>query len=126
MSNNELEPKLRNMNEAMTMIRVVYGPRRYQDDGWKTNVTGACANIEPSFAYADAETIDEELKHDPFHGDGTVYGWFVGSPRVFLFGFTKTEAQAISKMNETMKSEYFDLTGKILEIPNRRKSRRPN
>lgn len=53
---------------------------------------------QDNFGFAPGQTLSGD-------GPGAVYGWFVGSPRAFLFGFERTQGWATRRMNAAMLSE---------------------
>lgn len=112
------EPELRNPDKFWNAIAHFHGPNRYQDTSKRgvASVNGATALIEcnPEFP--------ADLNADPA-GKGSVHAWFVGSPRAFLFGLTRSGPAAARKMHQTLVSEILRLipgatwNGKTIEVP---------
>ncbi len=103
------EPALRSATAALAQIFGMHGPRRYENPDNPFN--GAVTLIQPSAAFelACAEGVGAKAMGD-IHGPGAVWAWFVGSPRAFLFGFTRSQRYAVRKMRSGLLSEYQAFT----------------
>jgi hypothetical protein len=104
------EPSLRSPAEVLRRVFDFHGPRRYEDPSNPFN--GAVTLIQPSDAFAEACAAGvgaKSLAH--IHGQGAVWAWFVGSPRAFLFGFSRSERYAVRKMQAGLRSEFEAVTG---------------
>lgn len=100
------EPVLRDPQRAFRSVFDFHGPRRYACGADAFN--GACTLIEPSIAFEQAAT---RMNCD-LYGEGAAWAWFVGSPRAFLFGFTRSKSWAARKMNAHLRSEFEAVTGR--------------
>ena len=77
-------------------ISRLHGPRRYEPG---QGLNGAVSLIEPS-----PEWDSENYIGSP-GGPGSVWAWFVGSPRAFLFGFERSKSWASRRMRAVLKDE---------------------
>lgn len=77
-------------------ISMVHGPRRYEPG---QGLNGAVSLIEPSPEW------DTENDIGSPGGPGSVWAWFVGSPRAFLFGFERSKSWASRRMRTVLKDE---------------------
>lgn len=104
------EPALRSATAALAQIFGMHGPRRYENSDNPFN--GAVTLIQPSDAFerACAEGVAAKTIAD-IYGPGAVWAWFVGSPRAFLFGFTRSKRYAVRKMHSGLKSEFQAFCG---------------
>jgi hypothetical protein len=93
------EPPLRDPSATLRQVFGAHGRLRYQNHS--SPINGAVQVIQPSDAFMGAGGINSDVD-----GEGAVYAWFVGSPRAFLFGFTRTQGWAVRKMRETLQSEF--------------------
>jgi len=105
------EPRLRSPAAALRQVFEAHGPRRYDDPSNPFN--GAVTLIQPSDAFEKAKAVSvEAMTNADIHGEGAVWAWLVGSPRAFQFGFTRSQAYAVRKMNSQLRSEFEAVTGK--------------
>lgn len=93
------EPPLRNPEDVFAAIVFIHGPRRYREYPEGT-INGATSRLQAqdNFGLGPGQTLQG-------HGPGAVYGWFVGSPRAFLFGFERTQGWATRRMIAAMRAE---------------------
>lgn len=77
-------------------ISILHGPRRYERG---KGLNGAVSLIETSPGW------DFENDIGSPGGHGSVWAWFVGSPRAFLFGFERSKSWAIRRMRAALKAE---------------------
>ena len=111
MPHKTTEPTPRDIFDVMKRICLLHGPRRYE--ACERPVNGAVTLIDARNEFEEAKTVEEQCRvEDPFNGPGVVWAWFVGSPRVFQFGFSRSKSAACKKMYRTMRSEYVLATGK--------------
>ncbi|HOV56402.1 MAG TPA: hypothetical protein PLN91_00825 [Rhodanobacteraceae bacterium] len=94
-----VEAELKDAEDAFATIFAIHGPRRYREypDG---AINGACACMQPQSNFGIQP--GQELKVD---GPGAIWAWFVGSPRVFQFGFVRSRSWATRRMHETLLAE---------------------
>lgn len=90
-------PVPHDLAKAFNKICAFHGPSRYEKylDG---AVNGATACMQARDAWPDSG--------DDLDGHGSVWAWFVGSPRAFLFGFARSSQSAIRKMRRIGKQEW--------------------
>lgn len=96
------EPNLKNPAKAFREISMFYGPNRY--DRYDGNINGATAIVQPSPEFPE--------KGDP-GGKGAIWGWFVGSPRAFLFGFERSSSWASRRMRSVLLAEVEKYSGAL-------------
>lgn len=102
---------LREPSKALDQVFRFHGPKRYEVGANEFN--GATTLIEHSddFEKACSEGLAAKCIAD-IHGPGAVYAWFVGSPRAFLFGFTKSKQYASRRMAAVLRREFEAATGR--------------
>ena len=99
MKRMSVEAELEDAEDAFGTIFAIHGPRRYREhpDG---AINGATACMQPPRNFGIEPGQDLKL-----HGPGAVWAWFVGSPRVFQFGFVRSSSWATRRMHETLFAE---------------------
>lgn len=95
------EPPLRDAQEALRHVFGAHGRRRYEPGAAAIN--GACALLQASDRYLD-EVAAGKVPGSP-EGPGAVWGWCVGSPRAFVFGFARSSGWATRKMRSALLQE---------------------
>lgn len=105
------EPPLRAPTEALRSVFEFHGPRRYVDPANPFNGAVAMVQSSDAFVQACAEGKGSKCIAD-VDGGGAVWGWFVGSPRAFLFGFSRSKRYAVRKMGALLRSEFEIVTGR--------------
>ncbi len=88
------EPIPSDIHEFLKHISIVHGPRRYQMGA--SLINGATTVVDGCNGWFESGKLE---------GSGAVYAWFVGSPRAFLFGFTRNQSWATRKMKYVMVNE---------------------
>lgn len=91
-----IEPTINDPVKAFRDISMFYGPNRYNGYGGG-EINGGTAIIQPSPEFPN--------QGDP-GGKGAIWGWFVGSPRAFLFGFERSRSWATRRMTEVLQAEF--------------------
>lgn len=103
------EPVPNDLAKIFEVISHYHGPNRYSAGHGEIN--GAVAHLEESPEFTAAVRAMDFSKM-PDAGDGAIWGWFVGSPRAFLFGFERTKSWAVRRMNANLYHEAELVTGK--------------
>ncbi|MBR8189152.1 hypothetical protein [Burkholderia vietnamiensis] len=112
-ANRRNEPVLRDPSEVLRRVFGTHGPRRYEFGAEEFN--GACALIQSSEAFERECTTGAPVSD--LHGPGAVWGWFVGSPRAFTFGFVGSSGWATRKMRSQLTAEYDAVTNPARVCP---------
>lgn len=112
------EPDVRDWRALWQAISWFHGPRRYEN-GSPTAISGGVGLVE---GCPDSKDWPENSAAPPPDAPGAVWGWFVGSPRVFLFGLTRSQGAATRKMRAALQHEHLLLSPRRARRP-RTKSR---
>lgn len=101
MGSKPVEPS--DIQEIWNMISLYHGPRRFEAEAAAT-INGAISLLESGEQYHRA-CLAGEFPPIPYCGNDVVWGWFVGSPRAFLFGLERSKSWAVRRMRKVLREE---------------------
>lgn len=107
--NSKAEPIPTDIEGIFQAISSYHGPNRYAHGAGEFN--GCVAHLEKSKQFKDA-IAKTGFSAMPDRGKGAIWGWFVGSPRAFIFGLERTKSLAVRRMESAVRREWELATGK--------------
>lgn len=92
------EPQPADMVQFLREAFGFHGPRRYGRSMEVKKINGAVTCVAPPEGWCNKST-------GSLAGNGALFAWFVGSPRVFRFGFARSKGWATRRMTNALLEE---------------------